>query len=204
MSTLSKGTLVDWKDEKGFGFVRPAEGGRDYFVHISAFRKGMLRRPAVGDIVHFEPATGPRSGGQRRIAHAFIDGVGYVDPDAPPSRLEVLLQKAMVGGPVVFSLYVIWKTGNPIPLGSYMFMSVLTVMIYAVDKKHALQDRWRIPESYLHGLELLGGWPGGLLAQSQFRHKLKKPSYQRIFWAIVILHGCGWLAFLYFANFTAG
>lgn len=197
MSILHKGTLVDWKDEKGFGFVRPDAGGRDYFVHISAFRKGMTRRPAVGDTVHFQPAEAARSSRQRRIAQAYIEGVAYVDPDAKPSRLEALLHQTLVGLPIVFSLYTIWLSGNPIPLASYMFMSVLTLMIYAADKKHALLNRWRVPESYMHVLELLGGWPGALLAQSRFHHKGKKPSYRRIFWSIVILHGAGWIVFFY-------
>jgi uncharacterized membrane protein YsdA (DUF1294 family)/cold shock CspA family protein len=197
MSNLHKGTLVDWKDDKGFGFVRPEGGGRDYFVHISAFRKGMLRRPAIGDVVHFQPAEPARGNRQRRVAQAYIEGVQYVDPDAKPSQLQLFLQQALVGLPVLFSLYMIWFTGNPIPLGSYMFMSVLTLMIYGADKKHALLNRWRVPESYMHLLELLGGWPGALLAQTSYRHKVKKPAYQRIFWGIVILHGLAWLYFFY-------
>ena len=44
----------------------------------------------------------------------------------------------------------------------------------------------------LHLLELLGGWPGGLIAQQVLRHKTRKLSYQVIFWCIVALHGLAW------------
>jgi cold shock CspA family protein len=32
-----KGTLTEWKDDRGFGFIEPAEGGGRVFCHIKAF-----------------------------------------------------------------------------------------------------------------------------------------------------------------------
>ncbi len=61
-------------------------------------------------------------------------------------------------------------------------------MAYAIDKWKAEADDWRIPESTLHTLELLGGWPGGIVAQKRLRHKNRKFSYQMIFRAIVGTH----------------
>lgn len=40
----------------------------------------------------------------------------------------------------------------------------------------------------MHLYEVLGGWPGGLLAQRLIRHKNRKLSYQLVFWLIVLLH----------------
>ena len=31
------GTLTKWNDDRGFGFITPAKGDRDIFVHISEF-----------------------------------------------------------------------------------------------------------------------------------------------------------------------
>jgi len=42
-------------------------------------------------------------------------------------------------------------------------------------------------------LEFLGGWPAAFLAQRVLRHKIRKISYQMIFWLIVVFHQ--WLAF---------
>ena len=195
--------MVDWKDKQGFGFVRPQSGGRDYFIHISAFEKGMRRRPLVGDQVIYQDVP-EGSGGkhkQRRIQHAAIEGMVYEDMDKPQPVLERLFHKALAALPIGFSLAYIWNTGNPIPLALYMFLSVLCILIYGADKKQALKEDWRIPETYLHILNLMGGWPGSLFVQRRFRHKHKKPSYQRIFWAIIILHYALWAA--YFRSLTS-
>jgi uncharacterized membrane protein YsdA (DUF1294 family) len=40
----------------------------------------------------------------------------------------------------------------------------------------------------LHLLAFLGGWPGALLGQRQFRHKTKKVSFLIAFWVVVVLH----------------
>lgn len=52
--------------------------------------------------------------------------------------------------------------------------------------------RWRIQELHLHLAELLGGWPGALVAQCWLRHKCSKRSYQTVFWVIVFLHLAVW------------
>ena len=45
-----------------------------------------------------------------------------------------------------------------------------------------------MPESTLHLFDLLGGWPGALIAQQQFRHKTVKASFQAGFWMTVVLN----------------
>ncbi|MES2363548.1 MAG: cold shock domain-containing protein [Pseudomonadota bacterium] len=47
------GKLSKWNDERGFGFVTPAQGGQDVFVHISSFpRDG--QRPQLQEALSFE------------------------------------------------------------------------------------------------------------------------------------------------------
>ena len=47
------GTLRSWDDARGFGFVAPTQGGRELFVHVSAFpRDGS--RPTVGEALLYE------------------------------------------------------------------------------------------------------------------------------------------------------
>lgn len=67
-------------------------------------------------------------------------------------------------------------------------ISLLTYAFYWSDKRKAKTNGWRIPESTLHLMELLAGWPAALLAQRFLRHKTKKPKYQLIFCLIVLLH----------------
>jgi uncharacterized membrane protein YsdA (DUF1294 family) len=72
--------------------------------------------------------------------------------------------------------------------GYFIFVSAVTYLLYRHDKKRAQSGGWRTPESTLHLVELLGGWPGAFLAQRAFRHKISKASYQVTFWMIITLH----------------
>lgn len=77
----------------------------------------------------------------------------------------------------------------------YAVIAVVTFLAYAIDKAAAKSDRWRIPESTLHVLALVGGWPGAILAQTILRHKSVKREFRLIFWITVgiNLFVLGWL-----------
>lgn len=195
-SPLREGTLVFWNDEKGFGFVRPAEGGEDYFVHISVFDKQLPRRPEIADRVLYREATDKP--GKKRLAYAALKGVvmgqgsvrGILTKSRPPQM------SLLICIPLILSSYIIWRFNNPLPLMSYVFLSILTIILYGYDKRHAITGEWRIPEVYMHALEIMGGWPGSLIAQIDFSHKTRKSPYRRRLWLIIGLHGIAWGAFL--------
>lgn len=77
----------------------------------------------------------------------------------------------------------------------YAISSVITYLVYAIDKHAARKGAWRIPEAQLHLLALIGGWPGAMLAQQIVRHKSKKPSFRFVFWITVVLNSAAaiWL-----------
>lgn len=51
------GMLRTWHDDRGFGFIAPKGGGRELFVHASAFpREGT--RPTVGESLTYELGRG--------------------------------------------------------------------------------------------------------------------------------------------------
>jgi uncharacterized membrane protein YsdA (DUF1294 family) len=77
----------------------------------------------------------------------------------------------------------------------YLAMSVMSYLFYWYDKDVAGTRQRRVPEDTLHGLDLLGGWPGALIAQQQFRHKTAKESFQTGFCMTVVLNLAG-VAFL--------
>ena len=79
---------------------------------------------------------------------------------------------------------------------AYLVMGVITFIVYGIDKWRAARGRWRVPERHLHLLELLFGWPGALVGQLVFRHKLKKWSYMGVFVLIVFVHVVGWWVYL--------
>jgi CspA family cold shock protein len=51
---MASGT-VKWFDEtKGYGFIRPSDGGKDVFVHITAVRTAGLQTLTEGQKVNFD------------------------------------------------------------------------------------------------------------------------------------------------------
>jgi uncharacterized membrane protein YsdA (DUF1294 family) len=74
------------------------------------------------------------------------------------------------------------------PLIAAVAVSAFAFIVQAADKGRAAAGEWRISESALHLLELIGGWPGAFVAQQWLRHKNAKVGYQIVFWLIVGLH----------------
>ncbi|MDY7560312.1 DUF1294 domain-containing protein [Pseudomonas sp. 10B1] len=107
-------------------------------------------------------------------------------------RLKLFLLLGLWALPVFGALSMLIGHVSAVPALLYSVMSVLTFFLYWRDKFQAQNAQWRMPEKVLHGAELLGGWPGGLIAQQIFRHKTRKLSYQIIFWLIVLLHQLFW------------
>ena len=56
---------------------------------------------------------------------------------------------------------------------AYVIMSLLTFIFYAVDKKRAIANKWRIKESILLAMPWLFGSLGGLFGMYIIRHKTK-------------------------------
>jgi uncharacterized membrane protein YsdA (DUF1294 family) len=73
-------------------------------------------------------------------------------------------------------------------LALYYVGSVITYGVYVQDKTAAQNAGRRIPESTLHLMSLIGGWPGALIAQALLRHKTRKPSFLIGYWFTVIVN----------------
>lgn len=52
-------------------------------------------------------------------------------------------------------------------------LSLITFILYGVDKRRAVKGKWRIPERVLLSFSLLGGGIGGALGMKLFRHKTR-------------------------------
>lgn len=216
-----RGTLKSWNDDKGFGFIRPEQGGADVFAHISAMRGE--RRPSAGDQVLY--IAGRDAQGRPKAEHIRLDAPMTLDRPAirrKPSAVarhpaasakpepqktlrrrnsspgisnplgKLLLLAALMALPV-WGCSQFLLAHSLLPTLAYLLVSLVTFFLYWSDKASAVRGRWRTQESTLHLSELLGGWPGALLAQQVFRHKTRKSSYQLVFWGIVMLHQLFWL-----------
>lgn len=54
-----------------------------------------------------------------------------------------------------------------------LILSVVAFFAYGLDKRKAIKNKWRIPEKFLLGICLLGGFVGGFAGMQVFRHKTK-------------------------------
>ncbi|WP_374323125.1 DUF1294 domain-containing protein [Aquipseudomonas alcaligenes] len=210
-----RGVLKSWNDGKGFGFIQPEGGGEPLFVHISAMRGDS--RPQVGDNVLY--VAGRDAQGRPRAQHMRHAGLSL---DRPAIRRKPAAARQPAGGNppkasrrtdaagirdlplkllILAGLCLLPTWGSLALLGqgvwwvalAYPLVSLFSFCQYWLDKQHAQKGRWRTPENSLHIAELLGGWPGALVAQQVFRHKTRKASFQLVFWAIVTLHQGFWL-----------
>ncbi|MDB6178283.1 cold-shock protein [Paracoccus sp. Z330] len=55
---MATGTVKWFNQTKGFGFIAPAEGGKDVFVHISAVERAGIRQLDDGQAVSFDIESG--------------------------------------------------------------------------------------------------------------------------------------------------
>jgi len=80
--------------------------------------------------------------------------------------------------------------------GAYLALGLISALTYRADKQAARAREWRVPEARLHGLDLVGGIIGGLLAQQMLRHKTSKSGFAAITVLIALAHGLGLLALM--------
>lgn len=57
---MATGTVKWFNDSKGFGFISPADGSADVFVHFSAVQGDGFRSLAEGQTVSYEVESGPK------------------------------------------------------------------------------------------------------------------------------------------------
>ena len=185
-----QGKIEQWKDEQGYGFVMPNGGGPKAFVHIKAF-DSLSERPVDGDVIIYTLTTDSKG---RLVA----SNVHYASHRKAASKPRVSKITGLVIGMVFVLTLVLTSTLGVLPSGIatvYLMTSMLTFLAYAMDKSAAKQRKWRTTENTLHGLSLIGGWPGALIAQHILRHKSSKQSFQAMFWLTVIIN-CMMLAWV--------
>ena len=82
-NTMIKGVLKTWKEDRGFGFIKPDDGGKDIFIHISAL-SSESRRPITGDVIHYQITKDNR--GKYKAINAQIEGVTLTEKKSSNSK----------------------------------------------------------------------------------------------------------------------
>lgn len=168
--------IVEWDDQKGYGFLKVGEGR--LFLHWRDFAE-RHKRPAVGDVIRF-------TGGVDAKGRICAKNAVHLNDGGRITALAVLLLACLLVPPALALHQRGWDFRW---VGAYaLVISAVSYGSYALDKRRARAREWRISEAGLHVTELLGGWPGAFLAQRRLRHKCSKGSYQVMFWLIVLTY----------------
>lgn len=192
------GRIDSWNEARGFGFLVPERTQRDMparvFFHVRDY-DGRGARPVPGARVRFTPQRQP-DGRWRAIRVAGIAAAAQprIQRDTRPTQrpgpaVDMGGLWIAIGGWLAMLAAGVLSGWLPAgALAALAGLNMLTFAAYAFDKRAAQRGRWRTPESQLHLLELLGGWPAAGIAQQILRHKRSKAAYRRTYFAMVVLH----------------
>ncbi len=179
----AKGKISSWNEEKGFGFITPFSGGKQVFVHIKSFNN-RNRRPEINQLLTYTLSIDK----QRRpcAVKAILDGDSSSQKiKSKNGSLSVIAAVILLS---IVAASVLTDKTSPMIFAIYIVASILTFIMYFLDKSAARKGRWRTRESTLHMLSLVGGWPGALIAQQKLHHKTQKQSFRYVFWLTVLLN----------------
>ncbi len=178
----ASGKIVSWDRVKGCGYALAKAGTSEIFIESKDFEESHYQA-VVGQQIKFEISetkrgaptghsikfTGERIHTKNRSWYGFTWGA--------IALLAVFVSWLYIAKVIPLAL-----------LACYAFVSFISFSCYYIDKRAARKDLWRLSESNLQLGALLGGWPGALLAQGVFRHKIRKPLFLLVFYIIVSLH----------------
>lgn len=138
------------------------------------------KKLALGDKLSYQIVTEPN--GKKRAANIH--------------NMDIAITETGTGKAVIFAaIYLgavciaIWLGKLPyIVLEAYVFMGLITLIYYRLDKWFANTNRRRVPENTLHLLSLAFGWLGAAIAQQWFRHKTIKQEFRFTYYATAIVN----------------
>jgi uncharacterized membrane protein YsdA (DUF1294 family)/cold shock CspA family protein len=178
------GRLTQWKDDQGYGFITPDDGGSPVFVNVRSFAN-REQCPVRNGFVLYRMVI---DGKDRPRAE---DVEFLVDADSEPTT--------SVKGPGILALAVFFllfvansvREGKlPVAvLGLYIMASSLAFVFYKRDRAMAETHQRKLPENTLHLWSLIGGWPGAALAQKLAHPRSRRRSFQIVYWITIVLNG---------------
>ena len=188
-----QGRLVEWFDDKGYGFIQPNESHKGrVFLHIKDFaRPGP--RPIVGCALEYQIILDGQ--GRHRaqqvsyLKAAQVRKKAVQQPARPPHRTALQpIQLLIAAYFILLGLATLTGLASGLLLLFILLMNAASYWSYAQDKEAAQIGARRVPEQTLHILSFLGGWPAAWLAQQKLRHKTQKQPFRKVYWFTMILN----------------
>ena len=197
-----QGRLVEWFDDKGYGFIQPNDSSKDrVFLHIKDFaRQGP--RPITGCaleyVVQLDGQGRYKAKQVTYLKASQTQKKSHQQPKPQKNKSANNLQPmqiACVTYIVIIALMTISGVLNSMVLLFISIINALTYWMYAQDKEAAQSGNRRVPENTLHTLAFLGGRPAAWLAQQRLRHKTQKQPFRKIYFCTIAFNILliGWL-----------
>ncbi|MBJ8552118.1 DUF1294 domain-containing protein [Acinetobacter bereziniae] len=192
-----QGRLVEWFDDKGYGFIQPNDGLKErVFLHIKDFaQKGP--RPIVGCALEYVvqlDGQGRYKAKQvtylkaTQTVHAKTNRTSQNKLNAQKASSLQPMQIICIVYIVVLAILSISGLLNGMILLFVSIINVMTYWFYSQDKEAAQMNQRRVPENTLHILAFLGGWPAAWLAQQRLRHKTQKQPFRKIYFCTIVFN----------------
>ncbi|MFW2012107.1 DUF1294 domain-containing protein [Acinetobacter bereziniae] len=192
-----QGRLVEWFDDKGYGFIQPNDGLKErVFLHIKDFaQKGP--RPIVGCALEYVvqlDGQGRYKAKQvtylkaTQTVHAKTNRTSQNKLNAQKASTLQPMQIICIVYIVVLAILSISGLLNGMILFFVSIINVMTYWFYSQDKEAAQMNQRRVPENTLHILAFLGGWPAAWLAQQRLRHKTQKQPFRKIYFCTIVFN----------------
>ena len=191
-----QGRLIEWFDDKGYGFIQPNDLKKDrVFLHIKNFAKPGPR-PLVGCALEYTVVVDAKA--RYKALDVVYLKVSQIQKAKQPKNTVKPSNKSqphLQPMQILCVAYIFLIAG----LSFFGFLSGMLVLLlclinamtywcYAQDKEAAQLGNQRIPEQVLHSLSFLGGWPAAWLAQQRLRHKTQKQPFKRIFYCTIFFN----------------
>ncbi len=184
-----------------------------YYPNAEGGGLGMIRAERLNDLIFFRRLD-YQGRGEPKVGMTVEFSLGWEEEEryalaVRPLREEplrrVLLKRFVrlsalpLGLALYGGLYLLVKA-HYLPASFYNWYfgaGLLSLLLYGWDKWQAALNGPRISEDWLHLLDFCGGWPGALVGQFFFRHKLNSLRFQLNYWATVLANVALVAALLY-------
>jgi uncharacterized membrane protein YsdA (DUF1294 family)/cold shock CspA family protein len=201
---IEQGIVKKWQEGRGFGFIE-TDAGESVFFHASEFLAS--RRPTIGEPVVFTIGQD----GQGRKHAKQVQELDFAQQKMARKNKQIRYRNQQKGvraefeagqkrrlllSAVFYAVLILLAAMNKLSwlvVGWYVVIGLMTYIIYAKDKAAAQSGEWRVPESTLHFLSVLGGWAGAMVAQTYLRHKSQKPEFRLTYYLTVLINLAGLL-----------
>ena len=191
-----QGRLIQWFDEKGYGFIQPNDVDKDrVFLHIKDFaRPGP--RPIVGCALEYVVILDEQGRYRaKQVTYLKATQTGVATSNAKRTQKIETHSASFAPMQLAAIIYIvavaILSFVHLLPAYSFIFIALmngLSYWLYAQDKEAAQLGNRRVPEQTLHVVAFLGGWPAAWLAQQKLRHKTQKQPFRQIYFCSIVLN----------------